>query len=251
MTQIRLDLANGNPERHDFVPGIYNYCDHWCARCPFQNRCLTHAMHLRMEQAVAQGQQASMGEILDDLLGPRPEPPAWMAELENTPPTPEETARIETHLATRDALSETDDTVLAAREYGQLAHSLAYTLGSDSRILADPVLSTAVETIAWHALLIAAKTHRAVSGLATAADDDWDEDEVQNDGNGSAKLCRLVLAESRDAWESFMHAEHAVADGVPAAMIKRLDDLDAQLARKFPQAMQFIRPGFDEEAPQG
>jgi predicted protein tyrosine phosphatase len=23
-----------------FIPGIYNYCDRWCERCPFTSRCL-------------------------------------------------------------------------------------------------------------------------------------------------------------------------------------------------------------------
>ena len=27
-----------------FIPGVYNYCDRWCERCPLSNRCLNHAM---------------------------------------------------------------------------------------------------------------------------------------------------------------------------------------------------------------
>src|SRR6266513_5840510 len=27
-----------------FIPGIYNYCDRWCERCPLSNRCLDYAM---------------------------------------------------------------------------------------------------------------------------------------------------------------------------------------------------------------
>ena len=27
-----------------FIPGIYNYCDRWCERCPLSNRCLNYAM---------------------------------------------------------------------------------------------------------------------------------------------------------------------------------------------------------------
>lgn len=25
-----------------FITGIYNYCDYWCARCPFTQQCLPH-----------------------------------------------------------------------------------------------------------------------------------------------------------------------------------------------------------------
>src|SRR4030065_1275283 len=27
-----------------FIPGIYNYCDRWCERCPQTSRCLNFAM---------------------------------------------------------------------------------------------------------------------------------------------------------------------------------------------------------------
>lgn len=27
-----------------FIPGIYNYCDRWCERCPFTMRCMLYAM---------------------------------------------------------------------------------------------------------------------------------------------------------------------------------------------------------------
>lgn len=27
----------------NFIPGIYNYCDRWCERCAFTNRCRSYA----------------------------------------------------------------------------------------------------------------------------------------------------------------------------------------------------------------
>ena len=27
-----------------FIPGIYNYCDRWCERCPFCSRCMNYAI---------------------------------------------------------------------------------------------------------------------------------------------------------------------------------------------------------------
>jgi hypothetical protein len=43
-----------------------------------------------------------------------------------------------------------------------------------------------------------------------------------------------------------MQLPSIAADGVPAAMAARLDDLDAHLAAAFPRAMAFVRAGFDE-----
>jgi hypothetical protein len=38
MTSKRLKQLAANP-RH--IPGVYNYCDRWCERCPLTSRCLT------------------------------------------------------------------------------------------------------------------------------------------------------------------------------------------------------------------
>ena len=56
-----------------------------------------------------------------------------------------------------------------------------------------------------------------------------------------------MIAESRDAWGVLMQIGSLGADGVPAAMVRRLEHLDANVANAFPRAMSFVRAGFDEE----
>ena len=29
---------------HNFIPGVYNFCDRWCERCPLTARCRVFAM---------------------------------------------------------------------------------------------------------------------------------------------------------------------------------------------------------------
>jgi hypothetical protein len=111
----------------------------------------------------------------------------------------------------------------------------------------DPLARESLETIARFAFFIAVKTRRAAGALISAPDDDHEDDEIrQSDGNGCAKLVRLVIAESREAWRLLRQLPSLAADGVPAAMVARLDDLDAHLAAAFPHAMAFVRAGFDE-----
>ena len=43
-----------------------------------------------------------------------------------------------------------------------------------------------------------------------------------------------------------MEAGKATADGVPAQAVKMLDALDRDVRARFPRAMEFVRPGFDE-----
>src|SRR5881409_1132438 len=41
MTPAQLRKLAADPR---FIPGIYNYCDRWCERCPLSHRCLNYAM---------------------------------------------------------------------------------------------------------------------------------------------------------------------------------------------------------------
>src|SRR5258706_12413169 len=43
MTPKRLKQLASNPNH---IPGVYNYCDRWCERCPLSSRCLNYAMEL-------------------------------------------------------------------------------------------------------------------------------------------------------------------------------------------------------------
>lgn len=42
MRPKKMRAQAGDPR---FIPGIYNYCDRWCERCPLSNRCLTYAIN--------------------------------------------------------------------------------------------------------------------------------------------------------------------------------------------------------------
>jgi hypothetical protein len=52
MTPKRLKqlASSGN-----FIPGIYNYCDRWCERCPFTSRCLTYSMEQEQRRERPEG----------------------------------------------------------------------------------------------------------------------------------------------------------------------------------------------------
>ena len=38
------EATKNQPEKSTHIPGIYNYCDRWCERCPFTSRCLNFEM---------------------------------------------------------------------------------------------------------------------------------------------------------------------------------------------------------------
>jgi hypothetical protein len=208
-------------------------------------------MRERAEQARARGQEPTW-ELPDDYPGvndgvERP----WMTEeflaAVNREPTPEELRKIEAKEEEVSRLRDADELVIDAREYGLAASRIAIALEQELAARGDPLVMAAIDAIGRHALCISVKTWRAVGGRLQALldeDDVDDEDDLQSDANGSAKLARLLVAESRENWSVLMQVGHA--DGLPVRMAAWLDRLDAGLAHRFPRAMDFVRPGFDE-----
>jgi hypothetical protein len=253
----------------DYIDGVYVYCDGWHERCRFQNQCRLYRSIALHETALQQGFDGERAS-------------AWIAERErefereeeekrareeaanpalarqraefleiiaeaNRPPTAEESARFDELEERRRAFRVSHPLAVSANEYMELAERISKVLRPVLAARADPVALAAIDTIERFASLIAVKTHRAVGALEPRRSDDLDEDEFgRSDGDGCAKLVRLVVAESRDAWQALMHVGTAAVDGVPAAMVRRLETLDGELASAFPRAMAFVRAGWDE-----
>jgi hypothetical protein len=233
-----------------FIPGIYNYCDRWCERCRFAERCYSRALRLRFEDALARGlppefthEPPEEVEVPADNVA-RP----WLAELERAQEEsdPEELERILKQHDADDVRAREDPLVRQTAAYRDQALHFVRALGTVRHESQDPIVSAALEVIEAQAWAMSGKMFRAVRGLF---DRDLDDDplEVQTDANGSAKLMRLLIAESRSAWEVLTSVGHAVADGVPVRMMSDLLALDRDVASRFPRAMAFVRPGFDTE----
>jgi len=109
----------------------------------------------------------------------------------------------------------------------------------------DRVLFEALDVVSWDVWLIPAKVHRALDGRDRFqhGDSDCDEDRIQNDWNGSAKVALISLERSASAWHVI-----AAATGDADAMSFAADAemLHKAIVEEFPNAMSFIRPGFDD-----
>jgi hypothetical protein len=231
----RLIARVRNPR---LIPGIYNYCDGRCPRCPFTERCL-----LFVENAEAASSRAP-ADMVDASLERTIELLAEIARREGVdlsaidgdgPPADRDS----------DLPHEHDPLVVRARDYGALAWRVARAIAPMVAARGDRTAIDAVETIEWFSTRIAPKVYRAVCGQADAPGCDG---ATQPDCDGSAKVAIIGIRESRAAWLTLMRSGQAAADGVPAKAAPMLEQLDADLAERFPRAEQFVRPGFDEPA---
>ena len=252
MAHSSIDDSDFPPE--PMIPGVYNYCDRWCERCPFSRRCRVFRDMRIMEDALERGQDpvpilSGLAEA-DYAEADRERSPAERAEWDGLIARAKEMLteldleEADARLKRRDAWIEAQPVTRNSREYGRLAIDVCVPL-QDMLPDGNDVMRAAIDALLHLATLIPAKVFRALTGLAAGAssDDDWDAARL-DDANGSAKVVQLAIAESREAWAALCDVP-ALA-GVAESMVSRLGEMDAELACLFPGAPAFVRPGFDD-----
>lgn len=219
-----------------WIPHIDSYCDRRCERCRFEPRCFVHAETQRLG--------AGGDEESDEAGDPHsaPQNAVTLDELIDASPS-EDLRNYETRLRRLDA----DPLVRRSRDYAFDVFQVAEMMGTNcSRAEAAPAATDAVRTVIALSLSIASKTFRALS--SRFLDDDPPDDPVQNDSNGSAKVALVIIDECSRAWRIIAN-EGLLDAGLTRHLAGELEHIGQQLQERFPHAMAFIRPGFDEDIP--
>ncbi|MDX6610970.1 MAG: hypothetical protein QOD75_156 [Blastocatellia bacterium] len=278
MNRIDLDELAANP---DLISGIYNYCDRWCERCPFTSRCLVYATeqadHDYDDPETRDINNARFWEKLGSVLQQAHEMIAeWAAEA-GVDLAEIDQAAIEEERQQREA-AKNDALAVAARNYAQatnewFASEIVADVHDDLRAdsqtetLGVPV-EDAIEVIRWYQFFIAAKIMRAGPSEsqelnATPADEagelvfeqrtDEDPEDLQaildeaarHDSDGSAKAALIAIDRSMIAWRSlYTSLPDKAATIMP--LVASLERLRGATETAFPDARDFMRPGFDE-----
>jgi hypothetical protein len=231
------------------VPGIYNYCLHRCGRCPFTSRCFAYLENQREADRPS-------GDLVAEIEGHARatiELIRMCCEREGIDPETivgesisDAVAAAEERSEACRAACECDPLYVAARSYETAAYAIVDPLRQLSLFHEWPLdVADALDTISWNAGAVRAKLYRALCGLAESGDDGG-ADPVQNDWNGSAKVGRLAIAESIAAWDVLFVAGETPYDAPIRQRRRELEAMDETIARRFPHAMEFVRPGFDE-----
>jgi hypothetical protein len=264
--------------RRDFISGIYNYCDRWCERCPLTARCLVYTTE-QTDDASADPEvhDISSAKFWSRLESIFQEAHEMIMELAEEAGMDREEFEAEAVTVDRERHREDakhHELSLSARRYAELVQYWFIeefavegnvhddTTGKSKNTEDDLDVSDAIEVIRWYQFFIAAKVYRALMGredkilediLAKSevlADDDVDEEEVQFDGapddsDGSAKIALIAIDRSSSAWRMMLSSVPEKADSVKP-MLLELERLRRATELIFPQARDFMRPGFDE-----
>jgi len=99
----------------------------------------------------------------------------------------------------------------------------------------------AIDVIQWYSLFIAVKIHRA-----TLEPYDFDDEATDNyDKNGSAKIAMIAISRSLEALAFLYNHLHELEDEV-LGFLADLSKVQRLMKKRFPDAMNFKRPGFDD-----
>ena len=260
-TKELLEMA-GDPR---FIEGIYNYCDRWCERCPFTARCLLFAQ----EQADAGDPEANdinneaFWEKLKSIFEQTREMITEMAQEQGIDLDSLDLAEAESHHRKLREKSESHPLSRAGEKYIKMVNQwFDQEYPKIERALQDAEadlpfvdfdqeeklerVGDAIEVIRWYQFQIAVKIMRA---LMRDDDDEGYEDDPENvrqkDSDGSMKVALIGMDRSISAWGRLKEESSAEA-GMILPMLVRLERLRRKTEHEFPNARNFVRPGFDD-----
>jgi len=257
-------------EDPNFIPGIYNYCDRWCERCPLTSRCLNFALSEEQfddPQALDINNKAFWQKLSE----------VFQVTLEMVRETAKEQGidldsldvqqAGQEHEKNRD-IAENHECCRAAKAYSQMvktwfdsSEKLFEEKGDDLSLQvrlelpnSNPAeeaasLKDSVDIIRWYQHFIYVKLVRAMHSMAYAItgsleEASWSLDEVPKDSNGSAKIALIAIDRSIAAWGQMYEHFPQHKDNILNILV-HLDRLRRKTEAAFPDARAFVRPGFD------
>lgn len=237
------DLAN-NP---DLISGIYNYCDRWCERCPLTSRCLVYATEQEDDNSFPGNDlrnEAFWQKLSVIFQETREMIVEWAKEagvdLNGSSDEDESRQHRKRQLVDNHPLTK------AGKKYANTASDWFRELDQMFEVSENfEQLEDAREVVQWYQYQIAVKTMRALSGRREELEGDPEIVEFPKDSDGSAKVALIGVDRSIAAWRMMqLSLPERAASIVP--LILQLERLRNRLDKAFPEARDFVRPGFDE-----
>jgi len=234
-------------DEENFISGIHNYCDRWCERCTFTARCSVAEAESEMTDEERDIENEAFWRNLKDIFSQAKTMILEKAEdlgIEFEPLSDEEFAEYKKREG--EFIKNQDLTKLAEKYWKDVRISLE---AKDDWLLFSAVdeetQKEMLSIIYWYQYFIAAKIHRGFHGLLDF-DGNFDEEELndsQSDANGSIKIALIAIERSIMAWTALMTKENSPQI---QPLLDLLETIRQKTKEKFPYALDFIRPGFDE-----
>lgn len=243
----------------NFIPGIYNYCDRWCEKCPFSSQCrnfqsqpakgehshdfeaeyFLDSLQEELQEAAQLLEQAAKERGLDWNDVQKAAENFVEEETELTPSQVNLKERNQQYYQQASIWLDSNEYLISQKEEEiQRKDDLGINVEQEVN-----ELNNALSSIYHYLYFIHTKIDRALEALH----DEWmmEEYPVQNDANGTAKIILIAVEKSISAWE-VIRQQMPDADDDVLDILVLLSRLKGGIKKEFPQAESFVRPGFDE-----
>ena len=244
------DLLKKLAGEERFIPGIYNYCDRWCERCPQTSHCLNFACSEEEfadpetrdfeNEAFWEKLSESFRTALELLKDAADEHGIDLESLEAGPSDEE--------LERKDEMAKSHEVCRAAKVYSDIVQD--WFASPANLLVASPALDgegasleEAMEVIRWYQHFIYVKLMRAVRGELDERGEELDD--LPKDSEGSAKIALIAIDRSIGAWGT-VYAHDSFPNEKILRFIAYLDRLREEVEKTFPAARSFARPGFEK-----
>ena len=240
---------------HNCIPGIFNYCDRWCERCALTSRCLSYLMaeeHFGPDTEACDLTNEIFWQNLADMFKLTIEMIRETAEemgvdLDAIADGPETGSRepddegtvthVVEHLAKSYAGRADDWFETGCRSLEDRMNNPPLQLADYNEQQQAVDAADALAIIRWYQHQIYVKIRRALNSFA-------ERDDGPNDADGSAKVALIGIDRSISAWGVLLKLFPESSEGV-LPLVTMLENLRKRLEAEFPQARDFMRPGFD------
>lgn len=263
----KSDASRKNHEKTNHIPGIYNYCDRWCERCPFTSRCLNFEMSeekfgdLQNVDITNEIFWQKLSETFQETLTMLKEMAAEKGidldaiELDDDEATngsfeDPSVVHIISHMA-RSYITMVDEwfdkNVYIFKDDRAQLKEITDADSSQSPPDEDTVtLIDSVEVIRWYQHQIYVKLRRALHSVQNEGMEELDE--FPRDSDGSTKVSLIGMDRSISAWGKIIKYFPDQEDNILGIMA-HLDRFRRRTETEFPDARAFVRPGFDDAEP--
>lgn len=231
-----------------FIMGICNFCDRWCEKCIMSSKCLNYAyrqkikgldIDLKTEELKNREYWKKINHsfnIATKLL---------LSEVYNFLPKTELPKHVDNPLEIL-AKKYSDDVNIWLVANGEKLNEKNKHVFIQTNEKEAICFAEACEIIKWYSNFIALKIDRAHFKFGEHNTPDLnDKKNLNRDNIGSAKIAIIACNLSIGAF-SALYSECGECQNDVFNFISQLSLIKKQLLQTFPNAMKFMRPGFDE-----
>ena len=271
-----IELPDG-----DFIPGIYNYCNSWCDRCIYTDKCRTYAMEkdIRREIEAEKRREKSMeenkdfwsqvnktieeaAELIDEVIPLiKIDSSSLFGEWEDD----EDAEEAMKEHKEKQAKAKNQEMSKVALKYEKTVHKWfeerkdilkqEYNPETEDFDVSYPGITDklelkqfaeSVEVVQWYHIQIWIKINRALSSSYEEQEDGDMFEGFPKDSDGSAMVVLMGIDSSIGAWNYLLGKLTKERETIKP-MIRMLLWLRMEVEKEFPNAKDFVWPPQSEE----